>query len=153
MSQHLPLNIDQNIPPSLWRRLAVMAYDTLLLLSVLLLATAIIVIPLGMTTGEGQISGNVIYRLYLLLLIIGYFIWPWLRGGQTVGMRSWHVRLVSMDGERVALKQVLIRLLAALLSWLAMGLGFFWVLVDPAKLAWHDRLSNTRLIMVDKSSE
>ncbi|MCF6281965.1 MAG: RDD family protein [Candidatus Polarisedimenticolaceae bacterium] len=127
-----------------------MAYDTLLLLSVLLLATAIIVIPLGMTTGEGQISDNIIYRLYLLLLIIGYFIWPWLRGGQTVGMRSWNVRLVSMDGERVVLKQVLIRLLAALLSWLAMGLGFFWILVDPAKLAWHDRLSNTRLILVEK---
>lgn len=127
-----------------------MAYDTLLLLSVLLLATAIIVIPLGMTTGEGQISDNIIYRLYLLLLIIGYFVWPWLRGGQTVGMRSWNVRLVSMDGEQVVLKQVLIRLLAALLSWLAVGLGFFWVLVDPAKLAWHDRLSNTRLILVDK---
>ncbi len=151
MEQSASLNIDQNLPLSFWRRLAAMAYDTLLLLSVLLLATAIIVIPLGMTTGEGQIADNLIYRLYLLLLIMGYFIWPWLRGGQTVGMRSWRARLVSMDGERVELKQLLIRFIAALFSWALLGLGFFWILIDPAKLAWHDRLSNTRLILVKKT--
>ncbi len=150
MDQSTSLNIDQNLPLSFWRRLAAMAYDTLLLLSVLLLATAIIVIPLGMVTGEGQIADSLIYRLYLLLLIVGYFIWPWLRGGQTVGMRSWRARLVSMDGEEIGLKQLLIRFIAALLSWAVLGLGFFWVLIDPAKLAWHDRLSNTRLILVDK---
>ncbi len=150
MNQSTPLNIDQNLPLSFWRRLAAMAYDTLLLLSVLLLATAIIVIPLGMTTGEGQIADSLIYRLYLLLLIVGYFVWPWLRGGQTVGMRSWRARLVSMDGEKIRLKQLLIRFIAALFSWALLGLGFFWVLIDPAKLAWHDRLSNTRLILVDE---
>jgi len=150
MNQSTSLNIDQNLPLSFWRRLAAMAYDILLLLSVLLLATAIIVIPLGMVTGEGQIADSLIYRLYLLLLIVGYFIWPWLRGGQTVGMRSWRARLVSMDGEEIGLKQLLIRFIAALLSWAVLGLGFFWVLIDPAKLAWHDRLSNTRLILVDK---
>ncbi len=151
MEQSASLNIDQNLPLSFWRRLAAMAYDTLLLLSVLLLATAIIVIPLGMMTGEGQIADSLIYRLYLLLLIVGYFIWPWLRGGQTVGMRSWRARLVSMDGERVGLKQLLIRFVVALFSWALLGLGFFWILIDPEKLAWHDRLSNTRLILVEKT--
>ncbi len=149
MSQYFT-NIDQNLPLSFWRRLAAMVYDTLLLLSVLMIATGIIVIPLGMVTGEGEIADNMLYRLYLMVLIIGYFVWPWLRGGQTVGMRSWRARLVSMDGGGVELKQVLIRFFAALLSWAVMGLGFFWVLIDPAKLAWHDRLSNTRLILVEK---
>jgi uncharacterized RDD family membrane protein YckC len=101
-------------------------------------------------TGEGEIADNLLYRLYLMVLIVGYFVWPWLRGGQTVGMRSWRARLVSMDGSAVELKQVLIRFFAALLSWAVMGLGFFWILIDPAKLAWHDRLSNTRLILVEK---
>lgn len=150
MSQYSTLNIDQNLPLSFWRRLAAMVYDTLLLLSVLLIATGIIVIPLGMTTGEGQIADNIFYQFYLLILIIGYFVWPWLRGGQTVGMRSWRGRLVSMDGGKVEPKQVLIRFFAALLSWAVMGLGFFWILIDPAKLAWHDRLSNTRLILVEE---
>jgi uncharacterized RDD family membrane protein YckC len=149
MSQYFT-NIDQNLPLSFWRRLAAMVYDTLLLLSVLMIATGIIVIPLGMVTGEGEIADNLLYRLYLMVLIVGYFVWPWLRGGQTVGMRSWRARLVSMDGSAVELKQVLIRFFAALLSWAVMGLGFFWVLIDPAKLAWHDRLSNTRLILVEK---
>jgi uncharacterized RDD family membrane protein YckC len=145
-------NIDQNLPVSLWRRLAAMAYDTLLLLSVLLFATAIIVIPLGMTTGDGEISNNILYQLYLLILAVGYFLWPWLRGGQTVGMRSWRVRLVGMDGEPVTLIQSSVRLIAALLSWAPLGLGHLWVLIDPAKLAWHDRLSKTRLILVEKES-
>jgi uncharacterized RDD family membrane protein YckC len=149
MSQYFT-NIDQNLPLSFWRRLAAMVYDTLLLLSVLMIATGIIVIPLGMVTGEGEIADNLLYRLYLMVLIVGYFVWPWLRGGQTVGMRSWRARLVSMDGSAVELKQVLIRFFAALLSWAVMGLGFFWILIDPAKLAWHDRLSNTRLILVEK---
>jgi hypothetical protein len=43
-------------------------------------------------------------------------------------------------------------LLAASLSWAALGLGFLWQLWDPEKLTWHDRLSNTRLIYYPKKS-
>jgi uncharacterized RDD family membrane protein YckC len=32
------------------------------------------------------------------------------------------------------------------LSWLPLGLGFFWVLFDRDRRAWHDRLSGTRLV-------
>ena len=45
------------------------------------------------------------------------------------------------------------RLLAALLSWGLLGLGFLWVLVDRNRLAWHDHLSGTRLVMTGKSGE
>ena len=34
---------------------------------------------------------------------------------------------------------------AAILSWAPLGLGFLWQLWDKDKLAWHDRLSGTRL--------
>jgi uncharacterized RDD family membrane protein YckC len=37
-----------------------------------------------------------------------------------------------------------------LLSWLALGLGWLWILVDPGRRAWHDRLSRTRVVLVGK---
>ncbi|MEJ1377571.1 MAG: RDD family protein, partial [Candidatus Sedimenticola sp. (ex Thyasira tokunagai)] len=38
----------------------------------------------------------------------------------------------------------------AIISWLALGLGFLWLLVDRKNRTWHDRLSGTRLIMLEK---
>jgi len=32
-----------------------------------------------------------------------------------------------------------------------LGLGYFWILIDPEKKAWHDRLSRTRLILTSKT--
>jgi hypothetical protein len=39
-----------------------------------------------------------------------------------------------------------------MLSWSALGLGYWWILVDEEKLAWHDRLSATRLSLILKRS-
>jgi uncharacterized RDD family membrane protein YckC len=44
------------------------------------------------------------------------------------------------------------RLAAAALSWLALGLGWLWILVDPQRRAWHDRLSGTRVVLVGKDA-
>ena len=38
-----------------------------------------------------------------------------------------------------------VRFFFALLSWAPLGLGFLWQLWDRDKLAWHDRISGTRL--------
>jgi uncharacterized RDD family membrane protein YckC len=43
------------------------------------------------------------------------------------------------------------RLASALLSLLPLGLGFFWILVDRDRRAWHDRLSRTRIVVVPKA--
>ena len=44
----------------------------------------------------------------------------------------------------------IVRLGAAILSWLPLGLGFIWVLFDSDRLTWHDRLSGTRLVLLPK---
>ena len=48
----------------------------------------------------------------------------------------------------MTLRQSLIRCAGAMLSMLALGLGYLWILFDRDGLAWHDRISNTRLVMV-----
>jgi uncharacterized RDD family membrane protein YckC len=53
----------------------------------------------------------------------------------------------SSNGNRVTWQQALVRYLAALVSWLALGLGFIWSLFDRERKTWHDRLSGTELRM------
>ena len=130
-------------PPGLARRLAAIAYDVLLLVAVLFAATAVL---LPFTGGEAIRPHQTLYTAYLLAVSFAYFGWFWTHGGQTLGMRSWHLRLVGTGGNGVSWQQALVRFASACLSWLAFGVGFLWLLVDPERLTWHDRLSGTTIV-------
>lgn len=157
MQNNAPIDVDLTRAPSLWRRLAAILYDSLLVTGLLFLAMALAVVGLGSVQGWDQFNPaelrhNPFYIAYLLSVPLVFFVGFWRRGGQTLGMRSWHIRVVTSDGSPVFLTVALLRFLTALLSWAALGLGFLWVLVDREQLAWHDRLSGTRLVMVRKTS-
>ncbi|HKL64029.1 MAG TPA: RDD family protein [Woeseiaceae bacterium] len=130
-------------PVGLLRRLAAVLYDALLVLALVFLGTLVLVI---LNAGEAIPAHTWWYRLFLLAIPAGYFVLFWLRGGETLGMKSWRIMLVSRDGRPVTPRQALVRTASAALSWLPCGAGFFWSLVDRDGLAWHDRLSNTRLV-------
>jgi len=115
---------------------------------VLVVAAALVVLPAGLIFGEEISPHNPLYRLYLIGVCFAFFIWPWMKGGQTLGMRTWGIRLVRDDGRTPQFRDALVRALAALLSWAVAGLGFLWSLFDAEGLTWHDRLSHTRLIRV-----
>jgi uncharacterized RDD family membrane protein YckC len=130
-------------PPGLLRRLAAILYDLLLLIALLAVATTLITLPFGMPSGGAFLAFQwFLFEIIPLLFFTGF----WWRGGQTLGMRAWHLRVVRMDGSSLSWGDALKRHLAALLSCFAFGLGFLWVLVDRDALAWHDRLSGTRLM-------
>ena len=136
----------------LLRRLGGMLYDGLLLLAVLMIATALF-LPL---TGGEAINPRAnpvlewVYRATLLLLVVGFFGVFWTRRGQTLGMASWRLRVEREDGAPLTWGDAVRRLAAAALSWLPLGLGYLWILVDPQRRAWHDRLSGTRVVVVPK---
>lgn len=146
MSQaQLPVNLDQAVTPGFARRLAAMLYDWLLLFALMLVATSLITLPLGMPSGIGL----VLFQTFTFLLLPAlFFTGFWVRGGQTLGMRSWRIRVVTSTGHRLTWLIALRRLLAAILSLIPCGLGFIWILFDQDRLAWHDRLSGTRLILL-----
>ncbi len=101
------------------------------------------------TGGDAIESGNLPYNIFLLTVSYFYFCWHWVSGGQTLGMRSWHVFVIDTSLEKPDWKQASLRFFSAILSLLLFGLGFIWSSFDKNKLALHDRLSKTRLI-VDK---
>jgi uncharacterized RDD family membrane protein YckC len=127
----------------LMRRLAAIAYDSLLLSAVLFAATAVL---LPFTHGEAIHSGNYVYLLYLLGWSYLYFGWQWTHGGQTLGMRAWKIKLVMVGNDAVTWPVATRRFLLAMLSWLPAGAGLLWSLIDKETLAFHDRYSNSRLI-------
>ncbi|MEE9396648.1 MAG: RDD family protein [Methylococcales bacterium] len=130
----------------LLRRLAALFYDSFLLLAILFFATAII---LPFNEGEALVSGQILYSLYLLLVTFLFFGWFWTHGGQTLGMRAWKIKLCSQQTHRsLNWQQATIRFLAALVSLIPLGAGFFWIMIDRDKLSWHDRFSKTIIIRI-----
>jgi uncharacterized RDD family membrane protein YckC len=131
----------------LFRRLAAILYDTLLLLAVLFLA-ALLILPVS---GEGGLRpGHPLITSYYFLITFLFFTWFWTHGGQTLGMRAWRIRIRSRTATPITLWQCLLRFLVAIVSWGALGMGFLWSLADKEKLTWHDRFSMTELVVIPK---
>jgi uncharacterized RDD family membrane protein YckC len=148
-------NTDQWASPSLWRRLAAIVYDSALVAAVMLMAMALVVVPIDLFFGSESFDGatlrtNPFYLAYLFCVMVGFHILFWTRGGQTLGMRAWRLKVLRNDGQPLQLKDALLRYFAAILSWALFGLGFIWILLDKEGLAWHDRISNTRLVILEK---
>lgn len=134
------------------RRFGAMLYDTLLLgLAVLPITTAIFLLFTHEAITPGG-SGFVerIYQAALLLVIVLFFCVFWRWNGQTVGMLAWRLRVERNDGARLTWRDALLRLAGASVSLAALGLGYFWIWIDRDQLAWHDRWSGTRVVVVPK---
>jgi uncharacterized RDD family membrane protein YckC len=90
-------------------------------------------------------------ELAALWMVTGlYATLSWRRGGQTLGMRPWLLRLTTRDGAMPSWSQLWTRYAVATLSLLLGGLGFWWAWFDRERLTWHDRLSGTRLARLPK---
>ncbi|WP_405222433.1 RDD family protein [Lentisalinibacter sediminis] len=130
-------------PVGLLLRLAAMLYDGLLVLALVFLGTLPLVV---LNAGEAIPAHTAWYRLWLLAIVGGYFVFFWTRGAETLGMKSWRIMVVSRDGGPVTVRRAMLRAVTAVLSWLPCGAGFLWSLVDREGLAWHDRISGTKLV-------
>ncbi|MCB1760559.1 MAG: RDD family protein [Gammaproteobacteria bacterium] len=142
-------------PAGLLRRLGAMTYDTLLTAALLILAMMLVVTVLGVVQGWDRIDTaglreHPLYILYLCAVPFCFFVGFWKLAGETLGMRAWRLRIVDGNGKRPSWRGATVRFLGALLSLAPFGLGFLWILVDPEGLAWHDRLSGTRLVVTPR---
>jgi uncharacterized RDD family membrane protein YckC len=126
----------------LGRRLGAALYDGLLVLALMMLGSVPFIALRGFDAVE---PGDPAYRLTMLLIAWLFFAVFWSRYGRTLGLQSWRLRIETAGGARPSFAMASLRFFTAILSWLPAGLGFWWQLWDKDKLAWHDRLSGTRL--------
>ncbi len=98
--------------PPLFRRLLCLIYECVLLFGVVMLVGLAYA---GITNQQHALQGQWGLRAVLFLALAIYFIGFWSFAGQTLAMKTWHIRLELADGSRV---RPLRSLLRYLLSWL-----------------------------------
>lgn len=124
------------------RRLLSMVYDSLLLAAVLFVAFAIFIKISEMTDIEPAHS---IKSVYLLSVIFFFYAGFWTHGGQTLGMKTWRIKLVHENGQAISWGQALLRYMGALPSWFIIILSirnkyFVQSLPFPEAFEWIDNI-------------
>lgn len=132
-----------NPPAGLLKRFAAMGYDALLLVALGFLATAVL---LPFTGGEAIPPGSVFYPAWLALWAFLWLGWSWTHGGQTLGMRAWHLRLVTLESGPVSWRRALLRFVVAVPSLLLFGAGLWWALWEPRRRTWYDLAAGTLVV-------
>lgn len=146
----MPIDIRDAAAPSLMRRLAAIFYDAWLILALWLIGVTLD-FALRSALGLDVDGAHLLLQIYLVACPFVFFGWFWTHGGQTLGMRAWRLTLLTSSGQAPGWRASVIRIAGACLSTLALGLGYFWVTFDREKLAWHDRISDTRVVVLKKS--
>lgn len=125
--------------PGLARRLASMLYEAILLFAIGFFVGFAFHFASRGAPDEGAL--RFAHQLLLVAVFAAYFLWCWLRGGQTLAMKAWRVRL-----DRVSPARALLRFLLALLL-VPTGISLLWALFDRDRQFLHDRLAGTRLVL------
>jgi uncharacterized RDD family membrane protein YckC len=156
--------MDTSQPPAVrrgaligWRVLA-LVYDFFPAFALWMVASA--VFTLGYTLAGHPPRQNIgpfsplqwLLWLACWLLTGAYAVVSWRRGGRTLGMRPWRLRVVDADGEPANVVALLWRYAVGTLSLLLAGMGFWWAWLDRERLTWHDRASGTRMVRMPKGS-
>lgn len=153
-----PADLTPSAP--LWRRLAAMVYDSLLIVALWFLTGAIYLTLQALVLGPdalrthaeaGRLDGDPLLKSLLFLATFGFNAYFWRRGGQTLGMQAWRIRLQSREGGRPRWTQCLLRFLGAIVSLLPLGLGYWWSLWDRNGRCWHDHYSMTDVVLLPPS--
>lgn len=147
---------------SFFRRLASMVYDVLVAVAVGMCAAMVMLISMLLLV-ENNILDNQGYEHFSDLIqhsfsfqltlqiwvgfwIVGFFLWFWRNGGQTIGMRAWRLRLFSTSDKPFGYKRALLRLIFSF-----GGLGTLLVLLDfKSKQSLQDRIASTEILVLSK---
>jgi len=150
--------------PSLKRRMACWLYEGMLLFGVVFIAGYLFS---SLSQTRHALDNRPGLQAFLFLVLGIYFTWFWHRG-QTLAMKTWHVKVVSAQGLPLSQKRALLRyvlswmwFLPPLLLTIPLGLPpgsiglliFVWIFVwawlsrfHPQRQFWHDAWAGTRLV-------
>lgn len=155
------------ITPSRRRRFACMLYEGMLLFGLVFIATLLFDL---VTDSRHALKWRFGRQLFLFVIISIYFLSAWRLSGQTLAMKTWHIRLHNPLGGKLSYLRLIQRYvlmwvfplifafgielaarqsgLVALSSLIILApfSNFFYTWFDPEQQFMHDRLSRTRLI-------
>lgn len=117
---------------------------------VLLFAVVFVASYLFLSLARDAQSGlpRFVFQLYLLAVCGAYFMFCWVRGGQTLPMKTWRLRLVTRTGDAISIVTAFKRYLVAIPA-MASGIGILWAFFDRDRQYLHDRLAGTRIVRLE----
>ena len=118
---------------TIWRRSASILYDSLLVLAILIIMS----IPFFSFNLEENFSLKIIVQIYYYLITQYFFVWFWVNNEGTLGMKTWKIKIVSEDGNKITYKEAIIRFNTAILSFIFFGLGFLISFLRKDKKCLH----------------
>ena len=118
-----------------------MLYESLLLFAVGFFGAWLFFFASG---GRDATSGWLRHELqvFLALVFAAYFLWCWLRSGQTLAMKAWRIRLVNVTPRKALLRFFLASL------FVPTGISIVSTFFDSERQFLHDRLAGTRLVQI-----
>ena len=143
--------MNQHTHPQLagiWRRLAALAYEAILLFAILFISGYLFVALAGKSP-QGWLRW--FFYAYLLAVCGAYYVFCWVRSGQTLAQKSWGLQVAAADGTLLTWRKAVTRYLLAVPS-LGSGIGVLWALIDPQHQFLHDRLAGSRLVIAKAPS-
>ncbi len=132
----------QNI--NLFRRLASIFYDGVLVVAIVIITS----LPFYSFNVEESFLLKLTMQLYFYLIIQYFFVWFWVNSTATLGMKSWKIKIVDINGNNISYKKAIVRFNASILSLSIFGLGFLISLFRKDKKCLHDIISRTQLIKI-----
>lgn len=140
----------------LWRRFAALVYDGFILLALSLGYGAVITAGaaiMGVQSGDYEpMFNHWLITVGWVICLQGFYYGFWRKSGQTIGMRTWRIRL--SDGAHpdilASRSQCLMRLLWTPALVLLAGIGYWYRFFDRRGDCLQDKLSRTQVVVVPK---
>jgi uncharacterized RDD family membrane protein YckC len=158
----LPPQVRPSRPAGFFSRLVAFVIDLVVLNILLLGGSAIIQAFLKFFKLTGLVANiktilenstfNIVFDSVLItLFVIGYFTFFWTLVGFTPGKAILGLKVVRRNGAKVSFGRSIVRFFAYWISALPFFLGFFWVLWDPDRRSWHDKIAGTQVLYIPKN--
>ena len=128
----------------LWRRLASIFYDGVLVLAIIIVTS----LPFYSFNVEDSIFLKFTMQIYFYLIVQYFFVWFWVNSSATLGMKSWKIKIVDSEGKKISYKKAIIRFNISILSASFFGIGFLISLFRKDRNCLHDIISKTYLVKV-----
>jgi uncharacterized RDD family membrane protein YckC len=160
---HLPPQVRSSRPAGFFSRSVAFVLDLVILNIVLLGGSALIQAFLSFfrltglvdsikTALEYSTYNIVIESVLITLIVIGYFTLFWTLVGFTPGKAILGLKVVRKNGAKASFGRSILRFFAYWISAIPLFLGFLWVLWDPKRQGWHDKIAGTQVLYISKKT-
>jgi len=81
-----------------------------------------------------------------IIFFFGYFIIPTVIWGRTPGKWVAGIVVVDSEGQTPGPAAIPREMIGKFVSYLAAGIGIFWLMLDPKRQGWHDKIAGTYVV-------